>query len=254
MNHSPFNELNSWINSLLKKRNGNVNDSLFLVNGEWNFQFIFHSFWKKKWIFEWKGRGENSIYSLRTLLSKVTIFQSFLSHFYKLFSNSFFSTLNIHRWTRVCWIPWCISWDAFTRLANNTLRGDATNTTNANCLLAGLTYTYSLQPATSPKEMRQNHCKITSEKWIENELKMNWFIVKWMVNWIDSPFFKMNGELNWFTVFWNEWWIESFTKKWWMDTGLIWSHVLTWLHDVPGILPPSQTSKNAKLYAHETKT
>ena len=122
--------------------------------------------------------------------------------------------------TRVCWIPWCISWDAFTRLANNTLRGDATNTTNANCLLAGLTYTYSLQPATSPKEMRQNYCKITSEKWIENELKRNWFIIKWMVNWIDSPFFKMNGELNWFTVFWNEWWIEWFTKKWWMDTGL----------------------------------
>ena len=80
--------------------------------------------------------------------------------------------------------------------------GDATNTTNANCLLAGLTYTYSLQAATSPKEMRQNHCKITSEKWIENELKRNWFIIKWMVNWIDSPFFKMNGELNWFTVFW----------------------------------------------------
>ena len=53
-------------------------------------------------------------------------------------------------------------------------------------------------------------------KWIEKE----WFIFKWMVNWIDSPFFKMNGELNWFTVFWNEWWIEWFTKKWWMDTGL----------------------------------
>ena len=105
-------------------------------------------------------------------------------------------------------IPWCISWDAFTRLANNTLRGDATNTTNANCLLAGLTYTYSLQPATSPKEMRQNYCKITSEKWIENELKKNdsfsneWWIElihlfsKWMVNWIDSLFFEMNGELN----------------------------------------------------------
>ena len=86
--------------------------------------------------------------------------------------------------------------------------GDATNTTNANCLLAGLTYTYSLQPATSPKEMRQNHCKITSEKWIENELKKNdsfsneWWIElihlfsKWMVNWIDSLFFEMNGELN----------------------------------------------------------
>ena len=148
MNHSPFNELNSWINSLLKKRNGNVNQFTFF--GEWWIEFPIHF----QFILKKKNGFLNEKGEVKTLF--------------------------IH----------------------------STNTTNANCLLAGLTYTYSLQPATSPKEMRQNHCKITSEKWIENELKKNdsfsneWWIElihlfsKWMVNWIDSLFFEMNGELN----------------------------------------------------------
>ena len=175
----------NWIRESIhfwKKGMGMWINSLFLVNGELNFQFIFNSFWKKKVDFWMKKERWKLYLFIEDIAFKSNNFSKFLS-------------VNLL-------IPWCISWDAFTRLANNTLRGDATNTTNANCLLAGLTYTYSLQPATSPKEMRQNYCKITSEKWIENELKMNWFIVKWMVNWIDSPFFKMNGELNWFTVFW----------------------------------------------------
>ena len=183
----------NWIRESIhfwKKGMGMWINSLFLVNGELNFPFIFNSFWKKKMDF-WMKKERWKLY----LFIEDIAFKS----------NNFSKFPSVKLPLRPCNI---ISWDASTRLANNTLRGDATNTTNANCLLAGLTYTYSLQPATSPKEMRQNYCKITSEKWIENELKKNdsfsneWWIElihlfsKWMVNWIDSLFFEMNGELN----------------------------------------------------------
>jgi len=166
MNHSPFNELNSWINSLLKKRNGNVNQFTFF--GEWWIEFSIHfQFILKKKVDFWMKKKRRKLH----LFIEDIAFKS----------NNFSKFPSVKLPLRPCNI---ISWDASTRLANNTLRGDATNTTNANCLLAGLTYTYSLQAAT--------HLRKMNWKWIENEL----------------IHCQMNGELNWFTFFQNEWWIE----------------------------------------------
>ena len=79
MNHSPFNELNSWINSLLKKRNGNVNQFTFF--GEWWIEFSIHfQFILKKKVDFWMKKERRNLYLfIEDIAFKSNNFSKFLS-------------------------------------------------------------------------------------------------------------------------------------------------------------------------------